>query len=283
MFSSVGTNSSNANAAALLAIFNSGGVPLGLDQVGQDLQGLRQILLGLDNLKVNMPGNLATGTAPTVAASSLSSNFNNVAIPAGDTIWFNATVQVSGFNNAPGVQLYFSGSTITFTAPGSSTPVVITVPSAVITFSPYTSTAASTTYDAATNTWQTIVPENYNGQVFLTGVAYHVPSTLPGSIKNVTWSGTFSSNTTGLQATWQTGAAVYTNFGSDPNSFGVQPVSANGNPWWFCWWPPSTPAGTPTGDTSWLVAGAQGNGRGDYIGSAGPSVRLCIDDYLVQP
>jgi len=36
--------------------------------------------------------------------------------------------------------------------------------------------------------WETNVPVNYNGNVFLAGLSYLVPHNLPGGIRNVVWS-----------------------------------------------------------------------------------------------
>ena len=64
--------------------------------------------------------------------SSITSNFNGTAIPAGDWIWFTAVFKVHGLGSAP-VTIGFMGS-IQFSVNG--TLYVVAVPSAFVTFSP---------------------------------------------------------------------------------------------------------------------------------------------------
>jgi hypothetical protein len=63
VFNNVGTNLTNANAAALAAIFTNHSIALALDVSGQDLQGLALILVDVHNLTVGANGTL-TGTIP---------------------------------------------------------------------------------------------------------------------------------------------------------------------------------------------------------------------------
>src|SRR4051812_30942402 len=82
---------------------------------------------------------------PTVGWSSMTSNFNNVPIGAGNTIWFSSSFKATNLGTGPAT-VYFTAQTITFTAGGTNYSVA--VPDAAITFSTGT-TAAGTTFDAA--------------------------------------------------------------------------------------------------------------------------------------
>jgi len=53
------------------------------------------------------------------------------------------------------------------------------------------------------------VPSGGTGDVFMGGVALPVPNGLPGSIKSVTWSAEFWSDTAGLTVNWKWAAAAY--------------------------------------------------------------------------
>src|SRR3989442_13762700 len=76
------------------------------------------------------------------------------------------------------------------------------VPAGAITYSA-TAAHASSSFDSLFQTWRTIVPSSYSGDVFLTGFAYQVPAALPGGIHPVTWSGSFTSSTAGLSVHWK--------------------------------------------------------------------------------
>src|SRR5690348_4058000 len=63
-------------------------------------------------------GVLEDRTVPTTL-SSITSNFNGTAIPAGDTLWFNGAFKASNVPAAP-TTLYLTDQAITFTAAGTS-------------------------------------------------------------------------------------------------------------------------------------------------------------------
>ena len=62
-----------------------------------------------------------------------------------------------------------------------------------------------TTFDTATNTWETTVPTGPGGDAFLDGLAFQVPVAFPGGINPVTWQGQFSSDTPGVRIMWMPG------------------------------------------------------------------------------
>jgi hypothetical protein len=171
-------------------------------------------------------------------------------------MWFSAVLQVEGLDPTKKTTVSFTGSKI------QSPDFSFTAPDATVTFDP-SATTATTMFTGGK--WVTTVPSSgLSGKVFLDGVALEAPiGGLPGGIHPVTWSGTFSSSTTGLKTKWQWGAAVYTKFSKDYNALGVKPVddkkaSAYKN---------SDHAGTPENFKSFVIGGATGGGAANYTGS----------------
>src|SRR5579864_558519 len=128
------------------------------------------------------------------ASSSISSNFNATAIPAGDIIWFSAVFKLNGSVPSHPVSIAVHNSTIQFTA--GSTNYNLNIPGAVVTFSP-TVTTSTATFDTANNpqpVWlQNQINPQPSGNTLLQAFAFPVPDGgLPGGIKNVTWTSSFS-------------------------------------------------------------------------------------------
>jgi PEP-CTERM motif len=187
--------------------------------------------------------------------SLISSNFNGTPIGAGNTIWFNSHMKVTGLpNNAP-VTISITSSVISFTA--NATPYSLVTPNAQITFSP-TALSASISFNTGTNTWIATIPTSQaNSDPFMTGLAFVVPpGGLPGGINPVNWQVSFSSDTGGIGVQWQWAAAVYTSFGADYNSDGVLPVDGGG-----------LQSGTPVNFENHVIGGARGGGGSNYTGS----------------
>ncbi|HEX7958285.1 MAG TPA: PKD domain-containing protein, partial [Terriglobales bacterium] len=197
----------------------------------------------------------------TSGQSSIVSNFNGTAIPAGDYVWFSSVLKTSGIGSAP-VRVFLRNSTVQFTANGVS--YNLAVPDALITYSP-AATAATTAYDPNRNEWVTTVPSSgLAGNVLISGFALPVPiSGLPGGINPVTWTGTFYTDTPGISVNWQWAAAVYTTFNSDLNTLGVKPVDDNH----ASQYQNSDHAGTPENYKSYVTGGARGGGGSNYTGS----------------
>jgi hypothetical protein len=191
--------------------------------------------------------------------SAIASNFNGTAIPAGSTVWFTSAFKINGAGSGP-VSFQFTNDTISFSVNGTNTTV--NAPNAEVTLSP-SATTATTTFDTATNTWETTLPMHFSGNGFLDAVALPVPSGLPGGIKNVTWQGQFSSDTSGLNVNWQWAAAVYTTFGTDYNALNVKPTDDNH----VSVYQNSDHAGTPEAFLSYVVGGATGGGGSNFTGS----------------
>jgi hypothetical protein len=193
------------------------------------------------------------------ATSLIQSNFNGTAIAAGDTVWFSSVAKVSGLGSAPAT-LDIENATINFSANG--TAYHVSVPNAAVTFSP-TVTTAVTSFDAATNTWETTVPVNPAGNTFLAGVALPVPGGLPGGINPVTWQAQFESDTPGLSVNWQWAAAVYSHFATDYNALNVKPVDSNT----LSAYTNSDHAGTPEAFKPYVLGGTRGGGGSNFTGS----------------
>jgi hypothetical protein len=195
-----------------------------------------------------------------VGSSIINSNFNGTAIPAGDTIWFNAVVKVSGIGSSP-VTVDVNSMTITFSSGG--TTYTVNVPNSKIIFNSTLSTA-TTTFNGGT--WVTSLPPGGAGNTFLTGVAFPVPAGgLPGGINPVSWKANFTSDTKGVSFQWQWAAAVYTSFGApaDYTSLGVKPVDDGS----LSSYKNADHAGTPENFEKFVVGGARGGGGSNFTGS----------------
>jgi hypothetical protein len=203
-----------------------------------------------------------------LSASSIVSNFNGTAIPAGDTVWFNSVMKVSGLGSSP-VTVHVTGGEIDFTPKGGSVQAV-SVPDANITFDPAAASAA-TKFDGTA--WNTTVPSNPGGNVFLAGAALAAPSGLPGGINPVTWKANFQTDTLGVTVNWQWAAAVYTSFSGDPTMLNVKPVDSNQ----LSVYKNSDHAGTPEAFKASVVGGARGGGGSNWTGSYSATASVTPD------
>ncbi len=194
---------------------------------------------------------IITGPAAT---SSISKNFTGQAIAAGRTIWFNSVFDiVSGLGSAT-TSIFVTGQTITFTANG--TAYSLPVPDARVILNDPTVTQPTTTFDTTTNVMTTQLPGAPPiGNTFLAGLPFVVPAGgLPGGIKSVTWTGTFSTNSsTAMHLHWRWAANVFTSFSTSYNALGIKPVDASTTQY-----PNNDPAGTPESFKSFSVNGGSG-------------------------
>jgi len=197
--------------------------------------------------------------------SEIESTINGKAVPRGGTLWFSSSFQAKGVGSEP-VTLRFVNQTLTFQVNGATR--TIAVPDAEVTFSP-TATAATTTFDAATNTWVTTLPSGLRRDGFLSGVAVPMPDGLPRGAHSVTWQGQFLTDTPGVTVRWDWGAAVYSAFSSDYNALGVQAADdARGR-----WWHRPDQAGTPDAYKVFFRGGAQGGCFEGFTGSRSGSAK----------
>jgi hypothetical protein len=207
---------------------------------------------------------------PTV--TSISSTFNGTAIPAGSTVWFSSVAKVSGVGSNP-VTFHLTDATIT------SGNFTVDVPDAVITVSP-SATTASTTFDATTNTWVTVVPRTgFSGNLFLSGAALPAPGGLPGGIKPVVWQADFTTDTPGVNINWQWAAAVYRTFGTDYNGLGVKVVDGGTADAYHN----AHHAGTPENFTAFVFGGARGGGGSNFTGSYSATKSVSPSPTLTPP
>jgi hypothetical protein len=137
----------------------------------------------------------------------------------------------------------------------------LTVPDATVTFDD-ANTCARATYNSSGG-WTITAPKvALSGNLFLSGLAYQVPLSLPGGVKPVTWSGTFTADTPGVSLQWKWAAAVYTQFGSV-----IGTVKANDDNNHDCLIHNSDHAGTPENWKPYVVGGARGGGGSNFTGS----------------
>ncbi|HLQ39076.1 MAG TPA: hypothetical protein VK348_14800 [Planctomycetota bacterium] len=202
----------------------------------------------------------STCTPPAcVAASTIVSNFDGTPIPAGRSIWFNAVVSLNGLTPAGGLVGYRNAH-IDFSAGGQA--YSLPIPNALITVDPGLASAV-TVYDQVVNQFDTAVPANYSGNIFLSGLSFPVTVDLPGGINPVTWTGEFVTNEPGVTCQWKWAAAVYTSFSTDYNALLIKPIDGSAqNPYLN-----ADHAGTPEGFSIFVVAGARGGGGANATGS----------------
>jgi len=209
---------------------------------------------------------------PTTATNS--SNFNGTFVPAGTYIWFNSHFKATNIKN--GTVIDFTKGSITFTAGGTSQNLA--VPDAEITFSSSVS-CTSTSFDTLNNRWVTTVPVSGDDEIFLTGLAWPVPSGgLPGGANPVNFNGTYSSSTTGVSLQMQWSAAAYSSFTTDYNKLNIKPGHQTA-----CGMNNGDHAGTPEGvdnnNTPWkhyLVGGPRGGGGSNFTGSWSGTLSISI-------
>ena len=215
---------------------------------------------------------LTLGTeVKATTVSTISSNFNGTAVPAGSFIWFTAVGKLSGSAPSTPFTVDLTNSHITFTSTDAShTQFTVNAPNAVITFGP-SGTIASTSFSGGA--WNTTAAYNASGNIFLDAVAFQIPTGI--SIKGanpVTWTAGFSTNASSpFTLNWAWAAAAYssscTAMGSTSTygSLNVQPADT------------SIHAGTPNAcgpsiTPNYLEPGARGGGGSNWTGSLSGTV-----------
>ena len=141
-----------------------------------------------------------TGGTPCSVSTSNPSNFNGTSINPGFYIWFSSNFSVMGVGSQL-VNIFFKNQTIQLTADKTYS---LAVPNAVVAFDPSAS-CASTTFDTASQTWRTIVPLSGSDEIFISGLAFLVPSGFSKVNDNVNWQGSMSSDTPGIGVQWKCG------------------------------------------------------------------------------
>ena len=202
---------------------------------------------------------LAPASLMNAQTCAITSNFNGTRIAGGNTVWFTSVFSAQGLGSQP-VTINFSNSSITFTV--NDVPQTVSVPDAQMTFS--SDTTQATTYFDGTSWITNLQSSGLSGKDFVTAVAVQVPDGgWPGGIQDVSWNGSFTSTTGGINVKWQWAAAVYTQFGTDYSSLGVKPVDDNQG----SQYQNSDHAGTPESFKQFVTGGARGGGGSNYTGS----------------
>lgn len=219
------------------------------------------------------------------ASSSIETSFNSTPIAGGSTIWFNSAIRVDGLG-AKATRIFLSDSRISFAANGSQ--YNLAVPAATIRFDPATTTATAS-YLSGIDHWATVVPGRYSGKMFLSGLAFPVPAGgLPGGISSVTWSAAFSTDTPGVTAEWQWGAAVYSTFATDYNAIGLKAAEDQPNQgatMLMARTDEMDSVGKPANLEAFVIAGAGGRGGANFTGSfrGSSNVTPCTEGTSAQP
>jgi hypothetical protein len=203
-------------------------------------------------------GNQATCSQKITVTTdkSISADFNGTAIAAGRTIWFSAVLKPTLPNEVTGpITIHFINQKIT------SSKFTNTVPDSTVIFDNAFTCASAT---CVSGNWVITAPKSgLSGNLFLSGLAYTVPQTIPGGLKPVTWSGTFTTDTPGVALQWKWAAAVYTQFGAVCGA--VKATDDNAHD---CLYPQNSDhAGTPENWKPYVIGGARGGGGSDYTGS----------------
>ena len=210
--------------------------------------------------------------ACTISNTSLTTNFNGTAIPAGRYIWFNSSFDPGPLSaGTDPVTITVTNGVISFTA--NNIPYTLSVPNARIRFDA-TVTSASTQF--INNVWETVVPRSYTNDIFMSGMSYLVPVNFPGNYMNVKWTSDISIDKTGISLGWRWAAAVYTSFSGNAG-INVKPINGNTqNPY-----ANTDRASTPENFKSFVVDGAKGTGGTNYTGSfSAVNTATCIPNPI---
>ncbi|MBA4186901.1 MAG: hypothetical protein C0467_02665 [Planctomycetaceae bacterium] len=192
-------------------------------------------------------------TTPTV--SMITSNFNGTAIAGGNYLWFNSVAKVSGVGTEP-VTIHVTNQTIDFNG------TTLNLPDTTLILTPGSTSAGSSFGPGG---WTVSAPGSFSGNVFLGGMGWQVPTEgiAGGSVKSITWTGDFTTDTPGISLKWQWSAANYRTFSADASALGVKAVDSNS----LDVYKNSDHAGTPENFKSYVTGGARGGGGSNYTGS----------------
>ena len=269
--------------------FSASGLPSGLTMSSTGTISGTPTVSGTFNYTVTVTdsgGNKGTFNCSVTVSSSLpacSTNLppityslnNENSASAGEIVWFNSHLtKLGGTIPTSDFTIYIQNGQIVF---GTST---LTVPNAIITFSSKVS-CASTSFNTATNTWQTTLPlsaASSEDEIFAAGLAYVLPANFSQNVKNVTWSATIYSTAPGLQVTWQWGASNWltqnkgTSFpmsGGQPDYNGMMIKPAHQTTSCNAGYNSGDQAGAPefSGRSNVLTGGGSGGGGSNWTGS----------------
>ncbi|HUM67006.1 MAG TPA: hypothetical protein PLV32_14200, partial [Chitinophagaceae bacterium] len=194
--------------------------------------------------------------------SSITAKFNHHTIKAGRFIWFNSSLKLKKHDKKKDkspVVIHVSNSWISFKANGRD--YKLRVPDSYIRFDKDVQEAGARFVN---NRWEIVAPIDFDKDVFMGGLAYKVPSNLPGHIKNVKWTSDISISK-GVEISWRWAAATYTQLGTHDNLDVKSAGDKKGGPHHN-----GNHVGTPENFTAYLVPGATGNGKKDFTGKHSP-------------
>jgi len=200
---------------------------------------------------------------------TIHSNFNGTAVTGTSSgpayIWFNSNISLK--NMQAGGHVMLTNSSVLIDG------VPHAVPNAVITFANVA--CASTSFDEATNTWNTTVPVAGSDEIFLSGLAFPVAN-LKGGAK-VSWTGTFATDIAGTCMSWKWGAAAYKTWTLDAGSIDYDSANIKATHSNACAAANGDHAGTPENPMlkKGVTGGARGGGGSNFTGSWSATATLC--------
>ena len=217
-------------------------------------------------LASSTPTDLLVTAALLSQNSCISSDFRNVAVSGGSTIWFNSIFKVRDVSQPQKITISFYKSSVQFQYTDAGNNLVTVnqpMPDAQIVIDPSVATA-TTTFDPVNNVWITSIPFDLDDNAFLTGMPWQVPPAgMPGDVEPVTWCGTFASDTADIDIGWRWAAAAYSSFSGDNRGVIIKPMNTDHD---------NTAtnhdrAGTPENFEPFVIPGARGRGGKNYTGS----------------
>jgi hypothetical protein len=204
--------------------------------------------------------------------SCIASDFRNVAVAGGNSIWFNSIFRVRDVSKQK-INIAFANSSVQFQytdANGNLVPVSLAMPNAQIVIDPSVS-VASTSFDAVNSTWVTTLPWDLDDNAFLSGAPWLIPAGgIPADVEPVTWCGTFAVDVPGAHIGWRWAAAAYSSFSSSNNTLGVKPMDTDHDNQTTN----HDHAGTPENYIQFVIPGARGKGGKNYTGTYSRSAAI---------
>jgi phospholipase C len=208
----------------------------------------------------------------------------NTPIASGSDIWFSATADITLKESSSATTVFYSGQAVNLELKGGNgIPLSIAAPNSQVVFSPF-ATSVTTTY--TTEGWVTTAPVGFQGNLFIGGVAYQVPTGVNLAGDRADWTGDFSGTTVSFTLNWKWAGAVYSSLGTSTigsaafyNGLGIKPVdSRTGSSY-----SNNNPAGTPENFIANFVSSATaGFGPAQYVGVYSAQGSAYYQAYLLN-
>jgi uncharacterized repeat protein (TIGR01451 family) len=174
--------------------------------------------------------------------------------PGGGYVWCNAHLTC---NPGKACTVYCQNATVTLSCNDGKT-YTFPVPDCQVNFSP---NCSSGTCSFNGISWATTLPCAGDSQIFLSGCGIPWQSDF-ANCKSVCWTGSFSCSTSGINCSWQWGAACYNNNLGNCGSINVKACQQTS-----CGYNNNDYAGTPENCKSSCQGGGCGTGGNNYCGS----------------